>query len=112
MADPRWRQYAETNAINAAPGVSRRTLVSGDKLTMLRVELDAGATVPEHVHPHEQIGTVVSGSVTLRIGDDARRVDEGGCYLIPGDLPHEVTAITPAVVIEGFAPVREDLADL
>ena len=112
MADPRWRPLAETNPIASAPGVIRRTLISGDKLTMLRVELEAGACVPEHVHPHEQIGTVISGRVTMRIGAESREVDAGGCYLIPGDLPHEVTAITPAVIIEGFAPVREDLANL
>lgn len=112
MAEARWRTYDETNAIAAAPNVTRRTLESGDKLTMLRVELEPGGCVVEHVHPHEQIGTVVSGSVNLRLGTETRQVDAGGCYLIPGDLPHELTAITAAVVIEAFAPVREDLAGL
>ena len=112
MAEARWRTYAETNAIAAATGVTRRTLQSGDKLTMLRVELEPGGCVVEHVHPHEQIGTVVEGRVTLRMGTESREVETGGCYLIPGDLPHELTAITKATVIEAFAPVREDLAGL
>ncbi|MEX2446173.1 MAG: cupin domain-containing protein [Dehalococcoidia bacterium] len=111
MANPRWRPLANTNPTAPFPGVNRRTLVSGDNLTFLRVELDAGASVPEHTHPHEQAGTVASGSVTLRIGDEEHEVTAGGSYLIPGDLPHVVTAIEPTVILECFSPVREEFAN-
>ena len=111
MAEPRWRPFAETSALPAFPGVTRRTLVSGDNLTFVRIEFEAGATVPEHTHPHEQAGTVVSGRIALRIGGEQQEVDAGGAYLIPGGLPHLVTASEPAVLFEVFAPVRKDFAN-
>ncbi len=100
-------------AIEAFPGVMRRTLASGDNLTLVQIDCVAGAVVPEHVHPHEQAGTVVSGRILLRVGPagtPAREVGPGGGYLIPGDAPHEVTALEATRLVEVFAPVREEFA--
>lgn len=110
MADPRVRGYEETKAIEMFPGVVRRTLVSGDRQTLVRIELSAGAEVPEHTHPHEQAGTVASGQISIRIGDETRDVGAGGAYLIPGDVPHFVRALEPSTLVEVFAPVREEFA--
>ena len=112
MSAPRWRLLNETNAVAAFPGVTRRTLVSGDHLTLVRIELEQGATVPQHVHPHEQAGTVISGRIRLSMprGSGPRDLGPGASYLIPGDLPHEVTALTDAVVAEVFSPVRREFA--
>ena len=111
MADPRFRPHADTNPIEMFPGVVRRTLVSGDNQTLMRVELAAGAEVPEHTHPHEQAGTVVSGSILLRIHAEERELTEGASYLIPGEAPHFVRALTDSTLVEVFAPVREEYAN-
>ena len=110
MAEPRTRAFSDTKPLPAFPGVTRRTLVSGDHLTLVRVEIERGATVPEHTHPHEQAGTVIVGRISIRLGDRTATCDEGDAYLIPGGLPHEVTAIEPTTIIEVFSPPREEFA--
>jgi len=101
---------ADTKALPAFPGVTRRTLASGEHLTLVRIEIERGQTVPEHTHPHEQAGTVIVGRISIRIGQDTWTCDEGDSYLIPGGVPHEVTGIEPTTLIEVFSPVREEFA--
>ncbi len=112
---PRTRRYDELKAVDAFPGVVRRTLVSGDHLTLVEIRLAPGSEVPEHVHPHEQAGHVASGRVRFRIGTPQdggieRDLGPGDSYLIPGDTPHHVRAIDAATLIEVFSPVRDDFA--
>lgn len=110
MADARFRPFEDTHAVEMFPGVVRHTLVSGDRQTLIHVRLDAGAVVPEHQHPHEQAGTVVAGRIRLRIGDAEQELGANASYLIPGEQPHVVTALEATVLVEAFAPVREDFA--
>ena len=111
MSEARTRSYDELNPVDQFPGVVRRTLVSGDHLTLVEIRIASGAEVPEHVHPHEQAGHVASGRVHFRIGDLDRELGPGDSYLIPGDLPHHVRALDAATLIEVFSPVREEFAD-
>ena len=110
MAEARVRPMSDTRALPAFPGVTRRTLASGDHLTLVRIEIERGHTVPEHTHPHEQAGTVIVGRISIRIGATTSTCDEGDAYLIPGRIPHEVTAIEPTTLVEVFSPVREEFA--
>ncbi|MCK9494365.1 MAG: cupin domain-containing protein [Dehalococcoidia bacterium] len=109
-AQIRVRPFGDTNPIEMLPGVVRRTLVSGDGHTLCRFELAEGGVVPEHTHPHEQAGTVITGRVRFRIGDREAEVVPGDSYLIPGDVPHSAVALEASVLIEVFAPVREEYA--
>ena len=47
--------------IEMVPGIRRRTLVSGGGMMQMLVQLDAGANLPAHQHPHEQIAYVLRG---------------------------------------------------
>jgi quercetin dioxygenase-like cupin family protein len=86
-------------------------VVEGERMTMIVAELDAGTVVPEHSHDHEQMGVVVSGSLTFRIGDEERELDAGGTWCIPSNVPHSVTTgPNRAVLVEVFAPTRADWA--
>ena len=89
-------------------GVAARA-VNGERLSLAIVELDPGSVVAEHRHPHEQLGMVLRGSVRFRVGDEERELGPGETWTIPGDVPHEVqTGPDGAIVIDVFAPVRED----
>jgi len=66
--------------------------------------------VPEHRHPHEQAGTVITGRILLRVGGESQEPGEGASYLIPGDAPHFVQALAPTPLVEVFAPVREEFS--
>ena len=84
-------------------------VVHGERITLGVVELDPGALVPEHRHENEQLGLVVGGSLTVRVGEESRELAAGGAYCIPPQTPHEVqTGPEGAVVVDVFAPVREE----
>jgi quercetin dioxygenase-like cupin family protein len=85
-----------------------RQMLNGDAMTLARITLVQGATVPEHSHPNEQIATVLSGRVRFRLGDEERVVGALASVLIAGGVPHEVEALEDSVVLDVFAPRRED----
>jgi quercetin dioxygenase-like cupin family protein len=92
-----------------AEGVEIR-VIPGEKMTFAYFNLAPGSVVPEHSHPHEQIGTVLKGSIELTIAGEKKVVTAGGAYHIPGDVVHSgKTQNEPSEVIEVFAPAREDL---
>jgi quercetin dioxygenase-like cupin family protein len=93
-------------------GVLART-VDGDHCSLAIVELDAGSVVAEHSHPNEQLGMVIRGSVSFRVGDETRLLGPGDTWRIPPNSPHEVhTGADGAVVIDVFSPARKDWKSL
>jgi unsaturated pyranuronate lyase len=89
-------------------GILGRAL-HGDELTLGVVELEPGIHLPEHQHPNEQLGLVMTGSITFTVGDETRKLGPGGTWRIPGGTPHTAD-VGPkgAVVIDVFAPPRDD----
>lgn len=99
-------------SISPVPGCRMRT-PHGQHLMLSYLEMDAGAVVPLHSHPHEQGGMLLSGVLELTIGAETRRVTAGALFLIPPHVPHRAYACEgPAVVLDVFSPVREDYAAL
>jgi quercetin dioxygenase-like cupin family protein len=83
--------------------------VHGEKITLAVVELDAGSVVADHRHENEQLGIVLRGSVTFRVGAEERELGPGGTWRIPANTPHEVhTGPEGAIVIDVFGPPRAD----
>jgi len=94
------------------PGCRLRTPY-GDNLMLSYLEMDEGAEIPLHHHPHEQGGMLLEGRMELTIGDEVRTCEAGAMFIIPPDTPHRAVAIGgPAVVLDVFSPVREDYAKL
>ncbi len=84
----------------------------GRNLMLSYLELDAGAVVPFHRHPHEQGGIVLKGKVELTIEKEVRITEEGSMYIIPANCLHQAVAVGgPAIVLDVFSPVREDYAE-
>ena len=85
----------------------------GQNLMLSYLEMDEGAVVPLHQHPHEQAGMLLKGRLELTIGDEVRVVGPGSMFIIPPGTPHKAVAIGgPAVVLDVFSPVREDYAGM
>lgn len=93
------------------PGLGRKTLAHGEKGLMTQFKLKAGAELPAHSHPHEQIGYLVSGRIVLDIGGEKQEMEPGDSWAIPGDMVHSALTLEDAVAIEVFVPVREDYLD-
>lgn len=90
------------------PGVEMR-IIHGDRMTMVFFRLQPGSGIPEHAHPHEQMGTVLTGTVELNVAGEKQIVGPGEAYHIPSQVVHSGRCgDSAAEVIEVFSPVRED----
>jgi quercetin dioxygenase-like cupin family protein len=89
------------------PGLRAR-LIHSDRVTHSWVEVDEGATFPEHQHPHEQIVTVLAGELELVVEGVTNRLTPGVVYVIPPNAKHSGRGVTACRVLDAFAPVRED----
>ena len=89
-------------------GVTSRA-VHGAEVTLSLIELAPGAIVPEHSHANEQVGILIQGSLSFRIGEERGEVEPGGTWCILAHVPHSVSAgPAGAVVAEVFSPPRRD----
>jgi quercetin dioxygenase-like cupin family protein len=88
----------------------RMKAVWGERIMMSFFDLDAGAVIPEHHHPHEQTGYVISGVLEFQIGGQQKICKTGDSYIIPSNTPHSVnvSADAPARVLDIFSPPREE----
>jgi quercetin dioxygenase-like cupin family protein len=103
-----YHSEADWAEVEPVSGVRRRVLSCGDQLMVVQFKIQAGAEVPVHTHPHEQIGHVVSGRMRFRIGDQQRELGPGEGYSVPGGVEHGATGITDVIAVDSFHPVRED----
>ena len=56
----------------------------GEGVMMNLVDLEPNAVVPVHSHPHEQLGLVVAGQITMMIDGATTRCGVGGVLPDPG----------------------------
>jgi quercetin dioxygenase-like cupin family protein len=80
----------------------------GEHMTVTNWEVDAGATFPEHAHPHEQISIVVEGEFELTLDGETDVLKPGRIAVIPPETPHSGRAKTECEIIDVFSPVRKD----
>jgi quercetin dioxygenase-like cupin family protein len=89
-------------------GITARA-VNGERITMAVIDLEPGAVSPEHHHENEQLGFVITGSLTMRIGSEKRVLRAGDTYAIPSNVPHDAEAGPEGcTAVDVFAPVRAD----
>ena len=99
-------------AREVCPGCRLRTPY-GENLMLSYLEMDEGAAIPLHDHPHEQGGMLLEGTLELTIGSETRLVKPRSMFLIPPGTPHKAVAVGgPALVLDVFSPIREDYAEL
>jgi len=91
-----------------AEGVRLKTLVHGEKTHLCEFRINKGSTVPEHSHPHEQTGYLVSGRIKFIVGDEEFEAEPGDSWCLPGDIMHSAEILEDSVMVEIFSPVRED----
>ena len=103
------RRSNETRWFDVAPGIRRRTIAVTERMQQIAVELDQGARLQEHRHPHEQITYLISGRLRFVIDGVEREVAPGETVALPGNMPHAVEAIEASHAIDTFSPPREDL---
>ena len=99
-----WDSSDETTII---PGFHAR-IIHSERMTFVLWKIEAGAVLPEHSHPHEQVAHVLGGEFEITIDGITRRVGEGEVAAIPPNAVHSGKAITDCEIMDAFCPVRED----
>ena len=89
------------------PPGAKLAVLAGDPassgLVTLRVRMPAGYKIPPHWHPTEEHVTVLSGSLSVGMGDkldeaQAKTLTAGGYAVAPANMHHFVFTKTGAVV--------------
>jgi len=83
-------------------------MVHSDHMTFVFWKIKAGAPLPEHSHPNEQITTVINGAFELTVEAETRIMKPGDVAIIPANVKHKGKSITNSDLIDTFYPARED----
>ena len=86
----------------------RAKFVHSENMTLAYWDVDPGAALPEHSHPHEQIANVLEGRFELTVDGEPRVLEPGMVAVIPGGVSHSGVALTPCRLLDVFHPARED----
>lgn len=104
-------RWTELSQEEVAPGIIRAYL-TGERVTVARFTLAAGAIVPTHKHDQEQISSVLRGALRFTIGaGEGTIVRAGEVIPIPPGAEHGVVAVEDSEVIDVFCPIRQDWLD-
>ena len=99
---------ASLPGFNPLPGI-RMDVLAGGRMMANWVRLDPGAEVPDHDHPHEQLGLVLEGEIDMTLAGETRRIGPGTAYVVPGGVRHSgVGGPTGCLVLDIFSPPRAD----
>ena len=70
--------------------------------------IEAGAALPEHAHPNEQVSVVVAGEFEMTLDGERLQLEKGKVAVIPANVKHSGRALTDCEIMDVFYPVRED----
>lgn len=86
----------------------RARFVNSDHMTNAYWNVTAGATLPEHAHPHEQVTNIITGRFEMTVDGETKTIEAGDVVVIPPGAKHRARALTDCFIIDVFSPVRED----
>jgi quercetin dioxygenase-like cupin family protein len=94
------------------PGLTRRVLTCTRESMLVEHVMEPASVFPRHSHPHEQTVFVLEGELIVEMGEgdavETRRAVGGDSWVVPGNVPHRVTAVSRSRVLDFFTPFRED----
>jgi quercetin dioxygenase-like cupin family protein len=93
------------------PGGQLKIIGNGKNMTLAYSRIQPDAEIPEHKHPHEQLGFCLEGTARYTIGNEKYEVKKGYSIFIPANVIHSAKIIGEHefVCIEAFSPPRLDL---
>ncbi|APW96565.1 cupin [Halobiforma lacisalsi AJ5] len=117
----------DLEASEAADGVHLALMAGSESMNVQHFEIEPGAVVEEHSHPHEQTGFIYEGELTFLTDTDEQRSSSdrksagsdggeelvcgpGDSYAIPGGQPHAAENRGDETVrgVDIFSPPREN----
>jgi quercetin dioxygenase-like cupin family protein len=85
-----------------------RQVIHGKTMTVARLDVRKGCTVPEHSHHNEQISMIEQGSMRFVLAGVEKIVKAGEVLHIPAHVPHSAEALEDCIAVDLFSPPRED----
>ncbi|MGD2122269.1 MAG: cupin domain-containing protein [Gemmatimonadota bacterium] len=88
--------------------VVSRTLLKKPTGTVTLFAFDKGEGLSEHSTPHDALVEILEGTAEITLGGTPHPVTAGEGLLLPANIPHALTAVTPfkmlLVMIKETAP--------
>ena len=93
------------------PGLTRKLLSYNENLMAVMHVIAAGAVIPLHSHPEDQLSYLISGHIRLSCGDTQLEVHAGDSFVLAGGVEHEAFAAAESVALDVFNGARADYLD-
>jgi quercetin dioxygenase-like cupin family protein len=91
-------------------GVTFDLLSRGKESMVTKMNYRAGDFIPEHMHPNEQSGYVLSGIYLLKLDEVDEILTKGDSFSIPANVEHAMEVLETGEVVEIFAPPGMDFS--
>jgi len=101
-------RHSDSKPVEMLPGLIRRVLIDSGAMMTCEFTFDANVRIPDHAHPHEQVGYVVSGRIAMTVAGETFELGPGDSYGAPSNVRHSAFTLEPTVVVDTFSPPRED----
>ncbi|HLJ50949.1 MAG TPA: cupin domain-containing protein [Bryobacteraceae bacterium] len=85
-----------------------RQMIHGETMTVARIYLGKGCSVPVHSHANEQISMIEKGALRFVLAGEEQIVRAGEVLHIPAHVPHSAEAMEDSIAVDLFSPPRED----
>ncbi|WP_411742007.1 cupin domain-containing protein [Rhodobacter sp. TJ_12] len=94
--------------VATGPGATRQVLTETPDLMVVRFTFEAGGEGLLHSHPHVQTTYCQSGRFRFELAGERFEVGPGDAFSIPSGAVHGCLCLEPGVLIDSFAPRRDD----
>jgi len=89
------------------PGFHGR-FIHGETVTIAHWDVEEGAVLPEHAHPHEQVSNLLEGEFEMTIDGHTEHLHAGAVAVVPSGAVHSGRTLSRCRFVDVFQPVRED----
>lgn len=90
------QEVRAASLVDVQPGaVVSRELISKPQGTVTVFAFDQGQGLSEHTAPYDALVQALEGTVRITLGGVEHEVEEGQLIIMPANVPHALSALTP-----------------
>ena len=99
---------SDSRVTEPEPGLQREVLVHSPAMMLVRHVMKKGWEGVAHSHPHQQLVYVISGCIRVTADGTSMEASTGDNFIVASNVTHQALALEDSVVLDIFAPARED----